>query len=507
MLASKKLNRRDFLRLAGAASAAALVAACAPQPTATPVPQPTEKPAAQATEAPKPTEAPKAAPKVTGKVEMWVQFYTPTDDMVWSEDNPLPHNQVKVLAQEYMDANPGVTIDIIAKPSQVADHEWIVTQQAGGTIPHVVWTHSFWVDSEIDKGWWVALDPYMAEPNPYVAAGQPGSAKWMDQFFEVPTKSKRSPDGKLYVVPIDLVTTFFFYNVDLFAKYGVEAPKTWGDFISVLDKIKTGGGIPYAPLGWYESQIGGMLYNKVSESINPTKDVISLEMAACAIKAGKYRATNPEYAEWMKFVKKLIPYLAPDWADANADFNRKFLNQETAIFEDGTWRFGYLRANSLLKFKWSTFFAPTITTADSTFATGEGANPIGGATAAQWAPTTRGEKEKILPLVIDILRFYTAPQNAGRFISECGAFLPNIKGVDVVQELKDPLKAISEGIGEAGMLVYGDKVDTETREKMTPIWTDWKLGKIELADAQAKLDALMTAYADAAIPKNNWKCS
>ncbi|MHB1357343.1 MAG: ABC transporter substrate-binding protein [Anaerolineae bacterium] len=489
-----KHTRRQFLQLSAIAAAGVVLAACTP--TAVP-----DQPKAGETK-------PAGATSFKGKLEMWVQFYTPTTSMEFSEDNPLPHNMAQVLATEYIAKHSEVQIELINKPSQVADHEWIVTGQAGGTIPHIVWTHRFWVDGEVDKGWWVPLDSYFAEPNPYIAAGQPGSAKWQDVFFEVPFGATVAVDGKYYTVPVDLVTTFFFYNKGLFAKAGITKPvETWGEFIAALTALKTAGIIPYNNLGWYETQIGNMLYVKKEAAVNPDGGVVTLQEVACAIKKGIYRATDVEYGEWMKYAASLIQYLSPDWAAAGVDFAKKFNNEEIAILEDGSWRFGYLRANPLLKFEWSTFYAPAITAADNPLATGKKAIPIGGPTAAQWSVSTRAQKETLLPLAVDVLRWYTAPQNGGRMIGECGAFLPNLKGTDVNPDLKDPLKAISEGLGEAAMFTYGDKVDTETREKMTPIWTDFKLGSIKLEEAQARLDTLMADYADAAIAKNSWTCA
>lgn len=491
-----KHTRRQFLQLSAIAAAGVVLAACTPTAVpATAVPKAGETPAAGAT-------------SFKGKLEMWVQFYTPTADMTFSEDNPLPHNMAQVLATEYIAKHSEVQIEIINKPSQVADHEWIVTGQAGGTIPHVCWTHRFWIDGEVDKAWWVPLDSYFAEPNPYIAAGQPGSAKWKEVFFETPFGATVAVDGKYYTVPVDLVTTFFFYNKGMFTKAGITAaPKTWGDFMAALDTLKKAGMIPYNALGWYESQIGNMLYAKKEKVVNPDGGIVTLQEVACAIQRGDYRATNPEYAAWMEYVAKVIPYVSPDWATAGVDFAKKFNNEEIAIFEDGSWRFGYLRANPLLKFEWSTFYAPVITAADNPLAIGQTAIPIGGPTAAQWSVTTRTEKEGLLPLAVDVLRWYTAPQNGGRMIGECGAFLPNLKGTEVNPDLKDPLKAISEGLGEAAMFTYPDKIDTETREKMTPIWADFKLGTITQAEAQTRLDTLMSDYATAAIAKNNWTCA
>ena len=57
---------------------------------------------------------------------------------------------------------------------------------------------------------------------------------------------------------------------------------------------------------------------------------------------------TPNMANGSGLVKQLIPYLAPDWAAEGADFNRKFLQKDVAVFEDGSWRFGYLKADPLV---------------------------------------------------------------------------------------------------------------------------------------------------------------
>ncbi len=487
-----KVSRRVFLQATGFTATSALLAACTPA---------VQQAAPQAGEGAGAAEAGSG-----GHLQIYVQAYTPTDSMEKSPNNPIPHNMIEVLSNEYMEAHPGSEIEIIRKPSNVADHEWIVTQQAGGTIPHIVWSHSFWIQDELDKGWWIALDPYFDQPNPYVASGDPGSERWLDQFYETPTEAKRLQDGKLYTVPIDLVTTFFFYNKDLFTAAGVEPPTTYGEWITTQQKLQDSGVIPNGRIGWYNSQIGAMLYAKKDAEINKDGGVATLEEVACAIDTGLYRATDPEYAEWMRMVQELTQYLAPDWAVEGADFARKFLNKEIAVLEDGSWRFGLLRADPLVDFEWGSFYAPTITEEDSAFATGKAAPPIGGATAAQWALSSRTETDGLTALAIDFLRYVTAPQNAGRMISELGQFLPNIKGVDVNADLQEPLRAITEGLGEAGMVTYPDKIGTEQREKIAPIWVDLQLGEVTQEEAQQKIDALMVEYAQGIIADNGWQC-
>jgi ABC-type glycerol-3-phosphate transport system substrate-binding protein len=494
-----KRTRREFLQLSAIGLAGAAFAACKPAaPTAAPS-QPKEAEPAEPAEP--------AGPTFQGKVEMWVQTYTPSEDPVKSEDNPQPRTESKKIAERYMELHPGVEVVVVDKPAGVADHEWIVTQQAGGTIPHIVWSHSFWIQDELGKGWWIALDPFMAEPNPYVADGQPGSDRWLDLFYEIPTEAKRAPDGKLYVMPLDLVTTFFFYNADFFQEMGIEPPETWGDWIEIQQAILDDGRMyPSAHLVWYQSQIGAMLYGKKDPIINPEGGVVTLEMICCAIKEGLYLGSNPEYQEWLRFVRQLVDYLAPDWAATGIDRNLKWLNRDVAVLEDGSWRFGITRANPLVDFEWGSFYSPTIMETDSPFAVGKLAPPIGGATAAQWAVTTRAEKEGVLDATIDVLRFFSAPQNAGPMIDEIANFLPNIKGVPVNPDLVEPLRAVTEGLGEAGMITYPDKIGTEYRERLDFIWADWKLDTISIEEATRQIDDLFVQYADDYIDQFGWEC-
>ncbi|MHB1356586.1 MAG: ABC transporter substrate-binding protein [Anaerolineae bacterium] len=496
-----KCTRRELLRLSGLAALGVIAAACTP----TAVPQ-----------APKATAATGATAAATfaGKIEMYFQSYGPSADMTKSDSNPLPHDMSLRLSKTYMEQHPDVSITLINIPASTGYNEWMTTAQVGGTAPHITWCPVMQrIEGDFGKGWWVPLNAYFEEPNLYIAAGQPGSVKWRDAFYEVPFETKLLPDGNYYCVPFDLVTTFFFYNKDLFKKAGVEVPTSYGDFISAMTTLQKAG-TPTSmwtnagALWFYTNQLGGMIYASKEPKIKKVPGgVVTQQEIACAIKGSLYRGTDPEYKEWLTLSKRYIPLITSDWAAAGVDNNRKFLNQETAILEDGSWRFGLLRANPLVNFEWSTFYAPTLTPQDSPLSIGAGAPPVGGATALQLSITGRAEKEKVVSTCVDILRFYSAPQNAGPMIEEMGQFLPNIKGVDVNADLKGSLKAISEGVGEAGMITYPDKIVEEIRAKIGVEWTNWFTDQIDLATTQKRIDDYMTAYADDAITKYSWSCS
>jgi hypothetical protein len=94
--------------------------------------------------------------------------------------------------------------------------------------------------------------------------------------------------------------------------------------------------------------------------------------------------------------------------------------------------------------------------------------------------TNTVEKNGNLDLAIDFLRFITAPKQASNIIGEKGQFLPNIKNVQVNEDLKEPLEAVASGVGEAGMIAYDDKIEAEAIQKKNLAQANYLLGRAEL---------------------------
>jgi ABC-type glycerol-3-phosphate transport system substrate-binding protein len=439
---------------------------------------------------------------------MWVQFYTPADNLTPTPANPHPLNGVRKVADSYQEQNPKVKISFVTSPANQNQRVWTETVQAGGTAPDIMWQHSFQIDDDVKKGWWIPLDSYMEQPNPYIKSGD-GSQHWIDEFYPTPTGSKKSIDGHLYVVPFDLVTTFFFYNKDAYSKAGVNAPTTWAEWFDAQKKLKDSGIIPNMKPGWSDSQVEQMIFANLDDKIHPGGGSVPRKDVECAIANKVWDFGTPQGKDYLTVLKNMTPYFTSDWAatGTTADyFPRKFSTGQVATFEDGTWRMGALKYDPLLKFQWGTFFCPTLTTDTAPTATGQPANPIGGATAAQWAITSRAQKEGRLDLAVDVLHYFSAPENASVFIGEADSFLPNIKGVNVSADLADPLKRITTGYGETAMFVYGDKQSQETGTKVGTITTNLRLGKISVEDAQKQVQQTQLDGAKEDISKLGWSC-
>jgi hypothetical protein len=141
----------------------------------------------------------------------------------------------------------------------------------------------------------------------------------------------------------------------------------------------------------------------------------------------------------------------------------------------------------------------------SEYATGKPAPAIGGATANQFAITNTAEKTGTVDLCVDWLRFITEPANASEIIGELGQFLPNIKGVDVNEDLRGPLEAVSSSAGEAAMIAYGDKIDAEAGAQIDTAVNNFLLGRAELDETAETIQGLLYAQAEAAAAANGWR--
>lgn len=458
-----------------------------------------------------PSVAARQDQQFSGKIRFQAGHYTPSESMEKSANNPVPIQAMQDAVDTYRQLHPDVEVEFVRIPEGTDARVWTVTQLTGGNAPDIVWTQSFDTNRDVGKGWWVSLSPYMQQPNPYVEAGQPGSEQWVDQFFEAPTGAKYAPNGEIYVVPYDLVTTFFFYNMTHFEAAGVEVPTTYAQFIEVLSKLKEAGIAPYNGMQWSQPQLGEMVIGGWKDQIQPTgvggsytqKDI------SLAILDGIYDATKPEYKEWLRLMKESVPYWSEQWALETADFELQFTQGRLGILEDGSWRFGLLNANDELGFEWGSFFMPTLEkgtgVGQSEYATGLPAPSIGGATAAQYGVTNTAEKNGNVELVIDFLRYITAPAQATPIIAEKGQFLPNIKNVEVNEELKEPLAAVASGVGEAGMIAYADKIEAEAADRITVVTQNYLLGRAELDETAEQLQQLLLAQAEKAAEENDWR--
>lgn len=443
-------------------------------------------------------------------IRIWAAHYTPTESMEVTADNPYPREALRVIADEWTEKS-GVDVEIVEMGAGAGTDErtWALTQLNSDNPPEIMNTQSFYAAQDKENDWWVPLDDYLDEPNPYVEGD--GSEVWADEFYPLPLGTKRDSDGELYVIPVDLVTTMFFYNKTAFEEAGVEAPTTYAEFLDVLDDIQQKTDyVPVSPFSFSKLQLGEQIVAPWKQTIEPTGigGAYTMKDITEAILDGRFNADSAEYRDWLSLLKDALPYWSSDWAVEGTDWGQRFTEGKLAILEDGTWRFGMLDANESLGFDWGTFFMPTVEqgsgAGEAPSSDGAGAPSIGGASGAQFGITYSAEKNGVTDEAVDFLKYLTAPAQMERLVGELGQYLPTAKDAAVNPLLEEPLKAVTDGVGEAGMILYYDKVGLDAQIALQNITTQYLQGQLSLDDAaKQSQDAYLTA-AKANAEANGW---
>ena len=443
--------------------------------------------------------------------------WTPTESMERTADNPTPHNKLIAVLDSFKAQRPNVEVEWIRVPAGTKSREWTIAQQTAGTIPHLVPQATWQTKDDVDKDWWVDITPYFNQPNPFIKGSDPGSKRWVDQFFPIPTDETKIHD-KYYNVVFGLITTFFYYNVDWFKKIGVKEPTTYAQFLDVCKAFKKEGVNAYGgwtgPVEdtdhWYRIQLGGMLMAKdVEPKVNPDRNTATFEEVACAIQSKVFTPHLPQYREWMELWKQNVPYRSPDWPTQATDTHTNFLKKVEPIMENGTWSLPRLLTDPLVDFEWSAFFAPILTKESSQYVTDPPTQawPIGGPVGDQYAITTRAKKDGLLDDVLDLMRWFSVPDNLHTVQAEINTSIPNVKNVPVDPRFKDSYDKLTSQIGETQMFAYEeDKMDDEASSAIGQAWRAYQLDQMSIDDAISAIEVAFDDYAKRYIDKTGLKC-
>ncbi len=356
------------------------------------------------------------------------------------------------IADRYRALHPDRSVRIEFQPvplTGAVEGDWVRAQLSGGVAPEIVGglnVETIWPDEL--QGWWIPLDPFLREPNPYA----PEFPTWLDSFANrALTEAKRSPSGRLYCLPIDLVETAIFYNKDIFEVCGIPDPATWSSWAqweTYNERLLEEGFIPVAMWGmfvedWLHDIVFDALFREVIELIDlrPTPanaaaymtNYLYADEIAFLAHNGVFSEHCDRYVEVWRIIKGFRRYLNPELRAT--DPVRLFLTGRAASIWSISGLMRRLTNDPSVSFAWGLFYPPPITTETSRYACGDPMAVVGGA-ATQLAVTRRSLDDGELDLVIDFLRFLTAPANASELINEAGLYLPNIKNAELPAQLE-----------------------------------------------------------------------
>jgi raffinose/stachyose/melibiose transport system substrate-binding protein len=145
-------------------------------------------------------------------------------------------------------------------------------------------------------------------------------------------KESYAVDGKTYGLPLELNISYVFYNKEIFAKYGLEVPKTFSEYKNVVKTLADNGVIPAsvgAKDGWPASFWFMYLADRIGGSTILT-DVIK----------GKAKMDDPAIVKAAEEIQNLVDmggFVKGVSALSNDDAKGYFMNEQAAMFLTATW--------------------------------------------------------------------------------------------------------------------------------------------------------------------------
>lgn len=441
-------------------------------------------------------------------LRFFAQGYTPRHP---TRPNDHPPTYLWRLEREYERLHPDVDIQFVS--NVVGDYDiWLTTQMIAERAPDIVWQQADVLWEQSRKGWWLGLDPYLRKPNHYVS----GNRRWLDLLYQQPTEARRAPDGRLYVLPLDLVETGIYYNKRIFRELGLEPPETWDRFLEIQRSLKQAGYIPFAldvgrwpmRMSWAYAVIQDMVLDSKVDAIRGEDEAnegygsaVTEKQLVRAIKRGTYRARDPQFQETWRIIKEWSRYFHRGFL-GGGDIYRMFVNQKAAMMWDGSWQLKPLLSDPLRTFEFGVFYVPRITEATTPYATGVPARGVGGASAAaQYCiPATTKERGK-MEVAIDWLMFISTPEHAGAMIKDLGEFVPNVKGAPVSPVMKPFMTALGRHVR---IPLFGG-LSPDFSDRWYKLLQAYLGDEIALEEAMDRLQREMERAADESIRRYGWK--
>ncbi len=142
-------------------------------------------------------------------------------------------------------------------------------------------------------------------------------------------------DGKFYVVPTALNgQNFIWYNKAVLAEAGVQEPKTWGELLAVLEKVKATGKIPLAQAGqksWEAQLFWAVVLGEAGRDVYLK---LMNERSADAVRSPEFRRAVETFLKLSDYVDQSSP--GRNWNDtANL-----VITGQAAVMQMGTWARG-----------------------------------------------------------------------------------------------------------------------------------------------------------------------
>ncbi|MFF0016143.1 extracellular solute-binding protein [Streptomyces sp. NPDC005374] len=218
----------------------------------------------------------------------------------------------QALIKDFEAANKDVKVKYVNVPFDQAQNKFDTAAGASGA-PDVLRSDVGWTPAFAKKGFFLPLD---------------GTEALADQAKFKPNLIEQAKyDGKIYGVPFVTDTLALVYNKQLFAKAGVEAPRTWDDLKTAAATIKAKTGVDgyWGSTAAYYAQ--PFLFGEGTDTVDASAKKITV--ASAPAKKG--------YGTWLSLFSGKGLHKADTTADAYAHIQDAFVNGKVAAIIQGPW--------------------------------------------------------------------------------------------------------------------------------------------------------------------------
>ncbi|MBG0855868.1 extracellular solute-binding protein [Streptomyces spinoverrucosus] len=275
----------------------------------------------------------------------------------------------QALVKEFEAANKDIKVKYVNVPFDQAQNKFDTAAGSKGA-PDVLRSEVGWTPAFAKKGYFVPLD---------------GTEALADQDKFQPSLIEQAKyEGKTYGVPFTTDTLALVYNKELFAKAGVEAPKTWQDLKKAAATIKEKTGVD----GYWGSTQGYYAQTFLHGEGTDTVDADAKKITINSPQAKK------AYETWLSLFDGKGLHKADTTADAYAHIQDAFVNGKVAAIIQGPWEITNFYKGSAFKDKEN--LGITTVPAGST---GKAGAPTGGHNLSVYAGSDEAHQKAALKFV------------------------------------------------------------------------------------------------------------
>lgn len=253
------------------------------------------------------------------------------------------------IAEDYMAANPHITIEFERISDRSSFNQKVQILAASNSLPDLIDGVPAQLRQEIgDQGLVLDVDELYESLN------------YTDRMLPIGLEWARLPDGRLYEMAWENNVEYFWYNKNMFAAAGIEAPpETFDELLEVCEKLANAGNAAISVWpGWEISRWQSFIPYRLTGN-----DFLN------GLLSGETTMSSDVGIQSATFLQELgTKYFQPGWS--TTDYTgalETFLSGNAGIYYIGAWQFNsFLDENGEIKDEFGYFYLPTMDGATTT---------------------------------------------------------------------------------------------------------------------------------------------